>query len=64
VPLRTLLISLADRRDQPATIDLLGTDDMHVGSEGPITDLFHIAKIVGNRRRSTRLHGEPHLLRR
>jgi hypothetical protein len=57
---RTPLISLADRRDQPATIDLLGTDDTHVGSEGPITHLFHIAKIVGNRRRSTRLHEEPH----
>jgi hypothetical protein len=57
---RTPLISFADRRDQPATIDLLGTDDTHVGSEGPITYVFHIAKIVGDRRRSSRLYGEPH----
>jgi hypothetical protein len=31
------LISFADRRDQPAAIDLLGADDAHVGPEGPMT---------------------------
>jgi hypothetical protein len=51
------LISFADRRDQPSTVQLLGADDAHVGSEGPMTHLFHVTKIVGDRRRSTQLHG-------
>jgi hypothetical protein len=59
---RTPLISFTDRRDQPATINLLGTDDTHVGPKGPMTRLFHIAKIVGDRRCSTRLYGELHRL--
>jgi hypothetical protein len=54
------LISFADCRDQPATIDLLDAGDAHVGPEGPMTHPFHVTKIVGDRRRSTRLYGECH----
>jgi hypothetical protein len=44
----TPLNSFADRRDQPSTVKLLGADDAHVGSEGPMTHLFHVTKIVGD----------------
>src|SRR5438309_10303404 len=60
----TPLISLADRQDQPAAIDVFGADDAHVGPEDPLTHSFHVAEIGGGRGGPTRSHGERYHPRR